>query len=594
MNRSLTIRSSDGHTMSVQLTGDRLTLGRSSVAELSFPDDHGLSRQHLRFERVGYDWIAKDLGSKNGSLVNGTRLLGSFKLQVGDSISAGHLTIVFEDPDASPASTKIYFEEPPLEEQPETSNLGEPPPDVSPPRSAVFLVQRPRHGLDLKGTDQVFAGKSGGYRVDDVRPLEYGRVSVLLQAVNADNEAVCLKLFPLTDGSDPWRLDDFVNELVAQKKLGHEHILPILDFGIEPARSMPFLVLPLCREGNLRTRMRARSFYPVEEALAILMKIASAIDYAHSRGFIHGDIKPENILFSTDPEHPFLADFGLSRYFAIQESFSTVLPGLAGGSTAYLSPEQIEWGEQRTHSDIYSFAVLAYELLTGRLPFDARIPVFQQMRAKVSGQLIDPVVANPLLLPAVAAAVMTGLERERGKRPRTAAAYCERIARALASPPSAAVSPPQQRSRVFISYSRADTEWFNQVMVHLRSLERERQVDVWSDARLQAGDEWRQRIGEAVAEARVAVLLLSANFMASDFIACNELPTLLTRAKQDGAVILQVFVSPCRVHGELEAYQAVNAPSHTLLEMAPHERERTLLKLAEAIERVLSSNPGLQ
>ena len=84
MNRNLTICSSDGNTMSVQLTGDRLTLGRSSSAELCFPADAGLSRQHLCFERDGDDWTVVDLGSKNGSQVNGVRLtVANCKLAIG-------------------------------------------------------------------------------------------------------------------------------------------------------------------------------------------------------------------------------------------------------------------------------------------------------------------------------------------------------------------------------------------------------------------------------------------------------------------------------------------------------------------------------
>lgn len=110
MVREIQIRTPDGATRSVRLERDKLTLGRSSANELCFPDDAGLSRQHLTVEREGDDWMVRDLGSKNGTLVNGIRITGSTRLQPGDRITAGHLVLQYADPFSGANDTVIFVE----------------------------------------------------------------------------------------------------------------------------------------------------------------------------------------------------------------------------------------------------------------------------------------------------------------------------------------------------------------------------------------------------------------------------------------------------------------------------------------------------
>ena len=94
MSREIVIQTPDGQSKTVLLQGDRLTVGRSSMTELCFPEDAGLSRQHFVLERDGEDWTVTDLGSKNGTLVNNIPLRAKLRLKAGDRISAGHLVIV--------------------------------------------------------------------------------------------------------------------------------------------------------------------------------------------------------------------------------------------------------------------------------------------------------------------------------------------------------------------------------------------------------------------------------------------------------------------------------------------------------------------
>ena len=149
------------------------------------------------------------------------------------------------------------------------------------------------------------------------------------------------------------------------------------------------------------------------------------------------------------------------------------------------------------------------------------------------------------------------------------------------------------RNRVFISYSHKDREWLEALQTHLRPLEREGKITRWDDTLIQSGSQWKEEIRRALGEARVAVLLVSKYFLASDFIAENELPPLLQAAESEGAVILPVIVGPCRFSRttSLSEYQAVNSPDRTLVEMTPAEQDRVWLNLTYAIEDILSTLP---
>src|ERR1035437_847467 len=110
MSRELLIQYPDGLMKTVPLTGARLSIGRSSAAELCFPEDAGLSRQHFAFEPEGDDWTVQDLGSKNGTFVNNIPLKARLILKPGDRVTAGHLVIVYAPDAPDPAARVVVFE----------------------------------------------------------------------------------------------------------------------------------------------------------------------------------------------------------------------------------------------------------------------------------------------------------------------------------------------------------------------------------------------------------------------------------------------------------------------------------------------------
>jgi hypothetical protein len=147
-----------------------------------------------------------------------------------------------------------------------------------------------------------------------------------------------------------------------------------------------------------------------------------------------------------------------------------------------------------------------------------------------------------------------------------------------------------RRRRIFVSYSHRDRRYLERLRVHLQPLEREGIIDLWDDTRLAPGSDWQHEIAAAVASAKVAILLISADFLASSFIVEKELPPLLVAAKQNGAAVLPVIIGACRftTTKDLASFQAANDPSRPLATLPFAERERIWVRVADAVEAALA------
>ena len=147
-----------------------------------------------------------------------------------------------------------------------------------------------------------------------------------------------------------------------------------------------------------------------------------------------------------------------------------------------------------------------------------------------------------------------------------------------------------ERPKLFISYSHVDTSCVDRLLVHLKPLERSNTIICWSDKRLRTGDKWKAEIEQNLNEAVIAVLLISADFLASDFIVNNELPPLLINADAKGLRILPVILKPCGFRRDpvLSTFQSANDPATPLLGMTAIEQEALYDKIAEEIAKEIS------
>lgn len=147
------------------------------------------------------------------------------------------------------------------------------------------------------------------------------------------------------------------------------------------------------------------------------------------------------------------------------------------------------------------------------------------------------------------------------------------------------VSP--SKNLIFISYSHKDSKWLERVQTHLKPLEREGIISCWDDTLIKAGEEWRKKISQSLKTSKVAILLISPNFLASDFIANNELPPLLEVAKTRGTTILSLIISPSRFEKieSLARLQTINNPeSEPLVKLSEGEQDEVLVRLSNAVE----------
>lgn len=157
------------------------------------------------------------------------------------------------------------------------------------------------------------------------------------------------------------------------------------------------------------------------------------------------------------------------------------------------------------------------------------------------------------------------------------------------------VSSSSTRTKVFISYSHKDARYLKQLQTHLAYYEQVGLIEVWDDTKLSPGAIWQEEIKNALRQTKVAILLVSAAFLASKFIVENELPPLLAAAQSEGAVILSVILSACAFEDtELAQFQAVNSPTKPLLSMSKSNKEKTWHLVAKTVKEAINSQPAVK
>lgn len=148
----------------------------------------------------------------------------------------------------------------------------------------------------------------------------------------------------------------------------------------------------------------------------------------------------------------------------------------------------------------------------------------------------------------------------------------------------------EKKHSIFISYSHDDEKWLKKVLKVLKPLQRYYDsVDIWSDKKIMASDVWKEEIDSALGNANIAILLVSPDFMASDFITNEELQPILSKAVVEGTKILTLILRPTALLDEsgILKYQAVNDPKKPLSGMTEFEQETTLVKMVETITEII-------
>jgi serine/threonine protein kinase/Tfp pilus assembly protein PilF len=207
--------------------------------------------------------------------------------------------------------------------------------------------------------------KLGNYEIESL--LGRGGMGVVYKAHQISlNRPVALKILPPTLISDPSYIKRFQREAQAVAKLSHPNILHIYDVGED--KDLHFFSMEYIEGRNLDEVLQEKGCLDADEAVRIITQAAQGIEHAHRNGIIHRDIKPSNIILD-ELGNVKVMDFGLARSTA--ERSKLTQSGTLMGTLDYMSPEQCRGEELDERTDIYSLGVVLYEILTGRVPFDA-------------------------------------------------------------------------------------------------------------------------------------------------------------------------------------------------------------------------------
>ncbi|MDQ7036579.1 MAG: serine/threonine-protein kinase [Anaerolineae bacterium] len=175
---------------------------------------------------------------------------------------------------------------------------------------------------------------------------------------------VAVKVLPPNFTHDETFLERFYREVEVIAQLQHPHILPVYDFG--KYENMPYIVMAYIDGGTLTDRI-AKGAIPPTEVARMVHQIAQALDFAHSKGIVHRDFKPSNVLLD-ERGNTYLADFGLAK---ITESSSNITGTMILGTPDYMAPEQATSGTISESVDVYALGVTIYQMLTGQAPYEA-------------------------------------------------------------------------------------------------------------------------------------------------------------------------------------------------------------------------------
>lgn len=221
----------------------------------------------------------------------------------------------------------------------------------------------------------------------------------------------------------------FIREIQLAASLSHPHILPLFDSG--EADGVLFYVMPVVEGLSLRDRLHQEGMLAIDEALKLVQEVAAALDYAHRRGVVHRDIKPDNIMVHEG--HAVVADFGIGKALSAVDEQTFTQAGIAVGTPAYMSPEQASGDVVDGRSDIYSLGCVFYELLTGEPPFTG-----MSTRAVIAKRFVQtPADVSALrsgVSRAVANVVMRALARDPRDRFETGADFVAALTQSEALP----------------------------------------------------------------------------------------------------------------------------------------------------------------
>jgi len=267
----------------------------------------------------------------------------------------------------------------------------------------------------------------GKYRI--VARLGRGGMAEVYKAYQPGlNRYVAVKVLHGHLADDEDFIGRFEREATAVARLRHPHIVQVYDFDVEGG--LYYMVMEFVEGPTLKAELHERSLksqiFSLAETSRIISALGSAIDYAHARGMVHRDLKPANVMFTAEGQ-VVLTDFGIAR---IVGATRYTMTGAISGTPAYMSPEQGQGERGDERSDIYSLGVVLYEMVTGRVPFDADTP-FAIIMKHINDPLPLPTAVNPDTPEAVERVILKAMSKSPDDRYQSASELAKALREAV-------------------------------------------------------------------------------------------------------------------------------------------------------------------
>jgi len=397
---------------------DTFLIGRAESAHLCLPEDKYFSRHHCLLEISPPQVFLRDLGSTNGTYVNGVKV-ETAHLKNGDKIQGGKTVLEVEVSVDSPLETGETMSSLPSVVKVNCLNCGcsVQAEASSPDAKLSYICEMCR--IKLKNNPETLPG----YQM--IKVLGQGGMgSVILATSIANGRPVAIKtLLPEVAVSEQ-SLKRFMREIEVVSALRHPNIVAYIEHRVH--NGVIYLVSEFVNgidAGKLAKQRGGRLNY--KEVVLIMEQILSALDYAHRLGYVHRDIKEQNILVSGEyPKYVAkLTDFGLAKSFKQTGMSGVTMVGDVAGTIVYMPPEQIRnFKEVRPPTDIYAAGMTAYVLLTGTHALDVSLTagIAEIVKAIFDKPIVPVIIRDRTVPPSVAEVVEKALSKDPRKRWKTA------------------------------------------------------------------------------------------------------------------------------------------------------------------------------
>ena len=294
--------------------------------------------------------------------------------------------------------------------------------EAPPAAAAASLLAENRAARAIREAERASSALAGRYRV--IREIGRGGMATVYLAHDERlDRDIALKLLSPELATSVGR-GRFLREIAIAARLDHPRILAVHDSG--DVDGVLFYIMPYLDGETLRARLAREKALPTGAALPILRDVADALAYAHARGVVHRDVKPDNIMLAQG--HAWVADFGVAKAIrdAAGEAARVSSTGISLGTPAYMAPEQALADPDVDHrADVYALGVVAYEMLTGRLPFAGREG--RDMLVAHVNEPAEDIAMHGIISPGLADLVMTCLHKRPAQRWQSAGEIVARL-----------------------------------------------------------------------------------------------------------------------------------------------------------------------